>query len=285
VPSSEDPGLKTDEERLSDFIENYGTHYVQSIRFGYKIAIYASYDDKYSAETTDFQVAFKASFGDGGAGRALTDKQKTIMRSSHVDLKAEITAGGLNPPASFIMDKFDDITPFLEGIRSGTITIDRGPIGIIALSYRSTLKPEWKTRALFAPNAGQVADAPFGVPAGTIIAWSPPDSAMGRNPDGTPYLRPPAGWAICDGSNAATPNLLDRFISGTADLKEIRVSGGAASHVHTATQNPIYVNDRIDYTTGPGYFDIVTKTQNPPIIIGPSSNLPPFLKLVYLMKL
>lgn len=48
-------------------------------------------------------------------------------------------------------------------------------------------------------------------PAGTVLAWLPPPSALRRGADGRVTILPPSGWAICDGTKG-TPNLCNRFI-------------------------------------------------------------------------
>ncbi len=56
-------------------------------------------------------------------------------------------------------------------------------------------------------------------PIGTIIAWD--NAAI------------PDGWAVCNGNNG-TPNLVGRFIRGAELDDDLRVTGGADSHYHTA---------------------------------------------------
>src|SRR5262245_24538842 len=61
------------------------------------------------------------------------------------------------------------------------------------------------------------------VPAKTIIAWFPPPSALRREADGSATIRPPSGWAVCDGTKG-TSDLTNRFIMSVATDEKIGVS-------------------------------------------------------------
>lgn len=75
------------------------------------------------------------------------------------------------------------------------------------------------------------------IPKGTIVAWAPPNVS----------LKPPYGWAICDGTNN-TPDLRGKFLVGTNEGMTILPtgqislpylsSGGEASHQLTIDELP-----------------------------------------------
>jgi hypothetical protein len=61
------------------------------------------------------------------------------------------------------------------------------------------------------------------LPTRTVIAWFPPPSALRREADGSVTIRPPSGWAVCDGTKG-TSDLSNRFIMGVASDEKIGVS-------------------------------------------------------------
>ena len=75
------------------------------------------------------------------------------------------------------------------------------------------------------------------IPARTVIAWFPPPSAHGREADGSVTIRPPSGWAVCDGTKG-TSDLSHRFIMGVASDEKIGASGGSATTNHNAGVPP-----------------------------------------------
>jgi hypothetical protein len=102
---------------------------------------------------------------------------------------------------------------------------------------------------------------------GMILMWSGSVNAV------------PAGWALCNGQNN-TPDLRERFIMGLSADNDSRV-GGQANHRHTAlpttkgnTQNVTPFNNEFRLTIDSHTHD--TDVQ---------SNLPPFFKLAFIMKL
>jgi len=136
-------------------------------------------------------------------------------------------------------------------------------------------------------------------PIGTIILWS--SSVI------------PDGWQICDGTGG-TPNLINKFIMGCTDDGELLNTGGANSHSHTFSSNNTNSagshNHSIDITTpestqiymselklgGPAatisHNHRITATTNTTGshthtngTIGTADNLPPYIKLVYIMRI
>jgi hypothetical protein len=137
--------------------------------------------------------------------------------------------------------------------------------------------------------------------AGMIIIWS---GSLGSIP---------AGWVLCDGTNA-TPDLRNRFIVGAGNTYAVGATGGSAdaivvSHNHTATSTSV--------VTDPGHFHSIggsfgasgtggnallngsgvnsstvstgitvatTTTNNTAGTSGTNANLPPYYALAYIMK-
>jgi hypothetical protein len=187
APRSESDQIHSDDERLHQFITDNGSHYVQSIKYGYRVAVYGKYDNKVETEVKSFKAAFKASFTGGGAAGGITDTQRQLLASAHVELRAQVASGKVEPQQSILLYSFNEIYPFLEKIRSGTTKIYPGPIEAIANSYWHTLLDYPKTRALLFENQGATAAAPFGVP-----DW---DCASLGTPELLPKDRPGRGGA------------------------------------------------------------------------------------------
>ena len=88
----------------------------------------------------------------------------------------------------------------------------------------------------------------------------------------------PAGWTLCNGTNG-TPNLVDRFILGSAD--KYNETGGASSYKLTSEQIPLQNYGGIASAAGGSYG----------VFGAPSTNnttysvVPPYFRLAYIMKL
>ena len=111
----------------------------------------------------------------------------------------------------------------------------------------------------------------IGVPTGTIVAYHGSGSI-------------PPGWVICDGRDG-TPDLTNRFIYGASGIDDNRLGqpGGLPVHSHVITiQNNTDVrgertgdeNDN-DYANA-GHIHSAASNE--------VSNLPPYVKLLYIMK-
>ncbi len=101
-------------------------------------------------------------------------------------------------------------------------------------------------------------------------------------------------WAICDGSKG-TPDLRDRFIYG-GSFVQIGGRGGSSSHTHSATTIPrgmVSKRDKLNYPHLEGTVKQFFVEQHDhsfngiesPVRVAKSDNLPPFYRLVFLMKI
>ncbi|OSI70482.1 hypothetical protein [Bradyrhizobium canariense] len=273
-PSSEQIADK--DERLLQFIADYGSHYVETVRYGFKIAIYGRRATTSESERREFRAAFKAAFGGGAAGGKIDDVTRTRLTMSTVELRAEVTSGGLEPKGATIFTRFDDIAEFLSRLRDEQVKLFPGPIEVTGRSYWHTLLQYPNSREVLAETPARI-EAPYGVPRGAVVAWNPPPEAMKRNGDVSVDLTVPEGWAICDGSNG-TPDLRNRFVMGTEPL-QIGLTGGSETHDHIANSKIVYENGEFPVGGGPGNTIRVYST------VLPSRALPPFYRLVYIMRL
>jgi hypothetical protein len=118
------------------------------------------------------------------------------------------------------------------------------------------------------------AQAGAGVPSGTIVAYYGTDI--------------PLGWILCDGrvtpNGLRTPDLRNRFIMGLdpASRETLGAVGGTASHQHSAeTSNPRGERERIESGNDE---HAANDEHTHPVTVHPASHLPPYVKLVYIMK-
>jgi hypothetical protein len=143
-------------------------------------------------------------------------------------------------------------------------------------SYWETFELDWKTRDLLEPHRGfEAPAAQFGVPPGTILAWRPTPEYL-RNLEAESEektIEPPPGWAICNGEQG-TPDLTERFILGTATWEEVGQTGGTAEHGHGIGQK------RVAAISG-----MVTAGTEAAQDVWWSPHIPPYVKVVYIMKL
>lgn len=107
-----------------------------------------------------------------------------------------------------------------------------------------------------------------------IVAWYPTPSHL--TVDGN--IVAPEGWAICDGTNG-TPDLRGVFIRGTDDIDEAGRGGGALEHTHGTTGRG---GDTKRVDNGGDYR---TSADDHRHSVSAASHMPPFLKMVYIMRI
>jgi len=110
-----------------------------------------------------------------------------------------------------------------------------------------------------------------GVPSGTVVAFSGTDI--------------PSGWTLCDGRDtpggAPTPDLRERFVLGTVpESGELGESGGDASHDHGGETGPP-TGKRMGVDPDR---DASLPNREHGHELSPAAHMPPYVKLVYIMK-
>ena len=121
------------------------------------------------------------------------------------------------------------------------------------------------------------------LPKGTIIPYSGRRDSIDFN-----Y------WAICDGTKG-TPNLKDRFILGGTFAK-LGTRGGTSNHSHSASTVPQGKVDKRNRLAFPHFdgsgkkYDVERHDHSfqgikSPVTVSRSDHLPPYVQLVFLMKI
>lgn len=111
------------------------------------------------------------------------------------------------------------------------------------------------------------------VPSGVVMAWT-----------GT-FENVPDGWAICDGDNG-TPDLADKFIKNTDNPATMHDSGGGYVHTHDFTgDGHAHELTGVGYIRAGSFVSIFTDELAVTGTTDSVSHLPPWYKLVYIMKL
>jgi len=121
------------------------------------------------------------------------------------------------------------------------------------------------------PPAPTTPPAPA-VPSGTIVAFSGSEI--------------PSGWTVCDGrttpAGRTTPDLRERFVLGAVPGEAVGQAGGSSSHTHRAsTGKPDGGIVGVDADNDAW---AATSTHGHAVSVAEAEHLPPFVRLVYIMK-
>jgi hypothetical protein len=265
--SNDDDTLKT-----YQFLQDFGSHYISKISFGYQIAFEAKVNKTQFSDETSFSGALSASYGAFSASGEINMTEINKLKTKGVSITGRINCGGITPDRPLIINSIEDLTNFMQSLSTGEKIIKRGPLKIFLRSYFHKLQDYPKTRSLLAPTLTDATKGVFGVPQGSIISYYPPiDIGIEELLKDNEYYWLPDGWAICNGSKN-TPNLIDKFIMGSSE-KNIRETGGSVEHKHTEQS---FLNWDLP---------IDVSGNHSGVFIHPANHLPPFYKLIYLMKL
>ena len=274
------------DQALQQFVMTYGSHYVAAVKYGLRIAVQGKLRKDSSTTETEFSAAVRAAFGSFSAEAGVRNSQKKKLESMNVELLLEATTGGRSGGGLLVLRGFDDIADFLDDVKSDKIQFAVAPIEVTLKPFWAVLKPDWaRTRAALDPSDSsfKVPAAPYGVPKGTILAWRPTaDFVQGLEQDAPEQtVVPPDGWALCDGTRG-TPDLRGRFIRGTAQWLPVPATGGAETHQHTGATLGNTAKRSAHGGAGAGYHQPAEVHTHG---ITADSHLPPFVDILYIMKL
>lgn len=274
--------IENDETAFLQFRRDFGTHFIHAVTYGLTIAIRGSLRSTKEEDRKKLGVRLKVGFGAFKASGGMDAETKKQLESSDLDLTCEVNCGGTLPPRPLAMSSFAEIATFLKDIGEGRVRFKLAPVEVHLASYWNLLDPARlpRCRALLDPVAHVTGFVPprgaYGVPAGTVLAWRP-TAAHVENADDPAHavIRPPEGWALCDGQDGR-PDLRGRFVRGVGELGAVGVSGGTETHDHGLKPGTVA---RIAGLVKAATTALVGVTE------AAQPHLPPFLQLVYIVKL
>jgi|GEM_PF-3637514 len=246
------------QEKHLDYLNNQLTHLkwtagiLATIVFGAFTYLfgqsYSAFEDKMEALASEIEVSYKI---DTKVQDKVDDYIEASVAQSSAIIYSRIES---NIPALV-----DTIEPEIQNKVNEFFNEYEGEALREAISERITLLENSNTEEIL-------------IPSGTIVAWTKPSI--------------PEGWVICDGNNG-TPNLRGRFIYGVANPETLLDIGGSSTHTHNINLPVQAVQDR-PYNKS-GIQGISTeKNEDSDILVfqtGTASNLPPYVKLFYIMKI
>ncbi|MFZ7128626.1 MAG: hypothetical protein ACOWWM_20930 [Desulfobacterales bacterium] len=283
-PESELEGDPARDKAL--FLARYGSHYVDAIKYGLRIGIQAKASKASTQDSSVLSAAFKAAYGGFNVDAGARVEHQNTLNNAKAEILFEATSGGRSDGGLVVVRDFVGINKLLDDINAGNVKFAVAPIEVILKPYWPTLRREWKkVRSILDPNEKQfeVPAANFGVPRGTILPWYPSgEFIQGLEPESKEVeIVAPDGWAICNGQ-MGTPNLTDRFVRGTDRFADMGHPGGALTHHHGGQTGQPSSTQGIHSGSGNKHAMPVQGHTHP---IGESGNLPPFVWVVYIMKL
>jgi hypothetical protein len=210
--------------RFSSFIESHGSHYVKQLTFGMKVITRVSMETSQSSDVSALRAALSASGLVWRVGGEVAQEHRRFLEQTRLEVSGKFIGGTIEPAGSGIIGSLEDLRALVQGLKAEQVRVNSAPIAMELQSYGHTLvKVAPKCAQHFLQvSQGQVAEAPFGVPAGTILPWLPPPSSYVRDLHTNQIVDiiPPEGWAICDERNQ-TPNLRDRCLWGAGAWDDI----------------------------------------------------------------
>lgn len=283
-PKTEDIDLSTAPEihkALDIFIDSYGSHYVESITVGWRLIAKIEINNSVFTQRAKLEAAMQYMQARGN----LTAEYKEVLSSEGIDVHLEIVAGSLLKPDGSAyqpaLEGIQAVTNVLNDYRSYKLNIRPTVLSVNARSYWPILYSVFPKSAQFLQRfrGSEVIVGPsiYGVPKGTIISWLPPDNYWIGEGNNRRLRAVPEGWTLLpeagyDGHGG------DFFLQNTVPTNS-GVFGGHVSHGHKTSGG-----SRGDSKDSGGGSHNNAVTDHTHTVID-ASNIPPHLKVVFLMKL
>lgn len=270
------------------FKQKYGSHYVSSFSYGYRIEIIAFANSSSQDSKLKLNAAFNAWMVEGKFSAEISEK----IKQSNATIDCAIfckeikdTRSGSSLP--FIIRGIPDLMKFLDDLKAGYIVITPAPTTISFKSYFASICGTYPNTCKLFETVTIPADT-NAIPRGTILSWTPLPQNI-RTIGGQTVIIPPTGWVICDKKNnqlnPRVPDLSDKFLMGTSEYSQVGVEGGSKEHNHSAgLPRPEHggFDDgwRVSQRGAPAATGLDHYHK-----ISTSGHLPPYRKIVYIMKL
>lgn len=277
-------GLDDRNLRVRMLASKYGTHFVQSVEYGARLVVRAEIRTTDLQRQQELSTKVKLAIAAFSAGGQVDSSTREALSTRDVSINAEVTAAAIKPGShAMVLTSLDDVANFFAKFKSNEIQLVPGPISAKVRSYWSTIDRKVYPRLFddLSPALLVAAPSPYGVPPGTIIAWSPRPGDIIDSADGRIIL-PPEGWLVCDGTRD-TPDLRNRFIMGTTSVSSLLTTTGHETIKPSASVNFAgYRRGEINYDQGAGR--VSDFQMNYSADISPISLVPPSVYCVFIMK-
>lgn len=274
-----------------NFLIRYGSHYVHSITYGIRIGLQVMVKKKAVTDSQKISADLEIALGCFATKGEFRLGQENKSEKYESNIKIEITSGGREDGGITTATTIEQIVELLKDLHKVNIKYKIAPIEATLMHYRPTLHSDWRNTysALYPKDVDyNTPIAQYGVPRGTIIAWHPTSEYLeGLEGEEGIKIVPPEGWAICDGT-METPDLCDRFICGTSEWNMLYKKGGNVEHNHDG-----FVEE-MDRKKHKSWYRNVQPIKHKPVAathpshqhnIKSSDNLPPYINLIFIMKL
>ncbi|HQV61537.1 MAG TPA: hypothetical protein PLG08_12210 [Chitinophagaceae bacterium] len=276
------------------FKQKYGSHYVSSFSYGYRIEILAFANTATTDSKLTLNAAFNAWMVSGKFSAEISEKIKQSNATIDVAIfcnEIKNTETGSSLP--FIVRGLTDVLKFLDDLKDGKIIVTPAPKTISFKSYFASVCTKYpKSCRLFDVKTLPVDSN--AVPRGTILAWNPPAQNIRVVAGQTIIVPPVGGWAVCDKRNhdlnPRVPDLANKFLMGTSEPDKIGTEGGSPTHQHPGSTTGLTASDGYRHNTtvrGPagGLPEVTGLAHNHTLQTGDGSSIPPYRMVVYIIKL
>lgn len=282
-------------ERLYKFIADYGSHYTRTIYYGSRLVIRAKSKIKNSELSESLSIALKAIGSGFTAGAEFESTHTKTLKNKNVEISISLMGKLVSPddvnknPIFRVID-YTTLFKLIEDIRTGEAKIISCPIKCEIETFKYRLDEYPNCKELFTkPLKSVIAESPFGVPSGTIIAWIPKiencriDEVTGKVIE----IFPPEGWVLCDKNGPY--NLSGQFLKGVDNFDDVTQFQGETSHRHSVSGSTGYEYEGTwngpegaDNGTGRNWNHKHYISELPTTV---SEHLPPNFGVIYIIKM
>src|SRR5262249_29178796 len=142
---------------------------------GFTITMRLARSKSITSDRETFRAAVNAMAGSFGGKGTMSGEQERVVKDGHTNAIIAIVAGKIEPERERYVTRWQEVGELLADPRKEppTVQIHTGPVRGEAQSFFHTLKDYPKCQSVFEERPTTPAPTPYGVPAGTVIAWSP----------------------------------------------------------------------------------------------------------------
>lgn len=262
------------------FKGKYGSHYVSSFSYGYRIEILAFANSSVDNSKLKLHAAFSAWSAKGNIDAEIS--QNIQSSGANIDIKIfcqDIKNNVTGSSIPFIITGIPGVMQFLKDLNDGKIVVTPAPTTVSFKSFAPSVCGNYPVTCKLFEEVVIPADI-NAVPKGSIIAWYPQPQNIKVEGGVTTIIPPAGGWVICDKRNhdlnSRIPDLSDKFLYGTSDPTKLDEEGGSLTNSHTtiSMSAPEAIQDSYHWQAG-----------DRKMTVEAAANLPPYKRVVYIIKL